>query len=86
MSESTIGANDLETRKVRAREWFESLRDRIIVTLETLEREAPAALYPGEPGGFERTPWSRPLAADDADQGAVAHHGHALDPMALQQE
>jgi coproporphyrinogen III oxidase len=36
---------------------------------ETLEREAPASLYPGAPGQFERTAWSRPKGADGADQG-----------------
>jgi coproporphyrinogen III oxidase len=60
---------EIETRKARARSWFESLRDSIIETFETLEREAPDALYPGAPGKFERTPWSRPAAEDGADQG-----------------
>ena len=49
----------LEDRKTRAREWFESLRDRIHAAFETLEDEAPADLYPGEPGRFERKPWVR---------------------------
>ncbi|HEX4533594.1 MAG TPA: oxygen-dependent coproporphyrinogen oxidase [Rhizomicrobium sp.] len=60
---------EIEPRKARARSWFESLRDSIIETFETLEREAPDALYPGAPGKFERTPWSRPAAEDGADQG-----------------
>src|ERR1700761_5749835 len=50
---------DLENRKVLARAWFEQLRDRIMQTFETLEDEAPERLYPGTPGRFERTPWSR---------------------------
>jgi coproporphyrinogen III oxidase len=50
---------DIEDRKARARAWFESLRDDICASFEALEREAPASLYPGEPGGFERTPWER---------------------------
>ncbi len=41
---------DLESRKTQARAWFESLRDRIMTAFETLEREAPAAIYPGEAG------------------------------------
>jgi coproporphyrinogen III oxidase len=49
----------LENRKVRARAWFESLRDRICAAFETLENDAPAALYEGEPGRFVLKPWSR---------------------------
>ena len=61
--------NDIDTRKARARSWFESLRDAICQTFETLEREAPSALYPGEPGRFECTPWSRAKTAGGSDQG-----------------
>ena len=50
---------DLETRKAQARAWFEQLRDQIVTAFETLEDEAPARLYPGTPGRFEKTPWSR---------------------------
>jgi len=49
----------LEDRKTAARAWFESLRDWIIAAFETLEDEAPADLYPGAPGRFERKPWIR---------------------------
>lgn len=49
----------LERRKAQARAWFESLRNDLHVALETLEREAPAALYGEEPGRFVRTPWQR---------------------------
>jgi coproporphyrinogen III oxidase len=50
---------DIDARKQRARDWFESLRDAICAALEELERDAPAGLYPGEPGRFVRTPWER---------------------------
>src|SRR5215831_2271668 len=50
---------DLDARKAKARAWFESLRDRIMAAFEALEDEAPAALYPGPAGRFERTSWSR---------------------------
>ena len=55
MTENTL----LEDRKTAARAWFESLRDRIITAFEALEDEAPADLYPGAPGRFERKPWVR---------------------------
>src|SRR5438067_8754779 len=48
-----------DTRKAQARAWFENLRDRIMVGFEALEDQAPAHLYPGAPGRFEKTPWSR---------------------------
>ncbi|HVV27408.1 MAG TPA: oxygen-dependent coproporphyrinogen oxidase [Rhizomicrobium sp.] len=51
--------NRSEDRKERARQWFESLRDAIMAAFEALERDAPASLYPGEAGRFEKTPWSR---------------------------
>ena len=51
---------DLTTqRTLRARAWFETLRDRIVAAFETLEDEAPAALYTGAPGRFALTPWTR---------------------------
>ncbi len=49
----------LEQRKAQAAAWFERLRDEILAAFEGLEDEAPAALYPGAPGRFERKPWVR---------------------------
>ena len=49
----------IEERKARARAWFERLRDDICGALENLEDDAPAALYPGSAGRFERTRWDR---------------------------
>ena len=45
--------------KTEARAWFEGLRDRIHAAFEALENGAPADLFPGQPGRFERTPWER---------------------------
>jgi coproporphyrinogen III oxidase len=50
---------DIEARKLRARAWFEELRDNICAALENLEDDAPAELYQGAPGRFVRTPWER---------------------------
>ncbi len=50
---------EIEARRDRAKEWFESLQTRIFAELERLEEEAPADLYPGEPGQFEARPWTR---------------------------
>jgi coproporphyrinogen III oxidase len=50
---------DIETRKLRARAWFEELRENICAALENLEDDAPADLHEGAPGRFVRTPWER---------------------------
>jgi len=52
-------ADLLEARKVRARTWFESLRDRLVEAFEALEDQAPEALYGPNPGRFEKKPWVR---------------------------
>src|SRR5882724_2352056 len=49
----------LDSRKARARAWFEALRDNICAALEALEDEAPARHYGPTPGRFVRTAWSR---------------------------
>ena len=57
--ENRVEEPELGQRQARARAWFETLRDDLHETLEDLEREAPAALYPDPPGRFARTPWKR---------------------------
>jgi len=49
----------LESRKQAAQDWFSTLRDRICGAFEALEDAAPADLYPGDPGRFEKKPWVR---------------------------
>jgi coproporphyrinogen III oxidase len=58
MTDNTLSP-EVEERRARARDWFEGLRERIISALEEIEDEAPADLYPGDPGRFERRPWTR---------------------------
>ncbi|SFS50449.1 oxygen-dependent coproporphyrinogen oxidase [Brevundimonas viscosa] len=55
----TDAADPLAEKKAEARAWFETLRDRIHAGFEALEDQAPAELFPGEPGRFVRTPWTR---------------------------
>lgn len=61
MTEVTTPSDDseAEARKQRATAWFETLRDRICAAFEALEDEAPADLYAGPAGRFERKPWTR---------------------------
>ncbi len=61
-----------ESRKARARAWFEDLRDQICAVFEALESEAPAALYPGEPGRFVRMPWRRGDGGEDLGGGVAS--------------
>jgi coproporphyrinogen III oxidase len=51
----------LDSRKDRARAWFETLRDDICAAFEALEDALPATAPrgDGEPGRFVRTPWQR---------------------------
>jgi coproporphyrinogen III oxidase len=58
MSQSS---EDLDSRKARARAWFETLRDNICAAFEKLEDALPsgAAFADRETGRFVRTPWSR---------------------------
>jgi coproporphyrinogen III oxidase len=63
----------LDARKVRARAWFESLRDDICSAFERLEDEAPAmpqtAALPAS--RFVRTPWQRTDHTGEAGGGGV---------------
>jgi coproporphyrinogen III oxidase len=56
-----MNATDIETRKARARAWFEALRDEICAAFEALEDALPASAPLGDqtPSRFARTPWQR---------------------------
>jgi coproporphyrinogen III oxidase len=60
-----------DDRKARAKAWFEELRDVICAEFERLEDEAPASLYPGQPGRFVRTPWRRGDGTSDQGGGVA---------------
>ena len=51
--------DDIEDKKILARQWFEQLRDQICRSFETLEAEVDTPQCAGEPGRFERTEWLR---------------------------
>jgi coproporphyrinogen III oxidase len=60
MTITALTPETLVQRQQDAATWFRSLRGRICAAFEALEAEAPASLYPGNAGVFERTPWDRP--------------------------
>jgi coproporphyrinogen III oxidase len=75
----------LTERKDRARAWFETLRDNICAAFETLENDAPAALYPGEAGRFVRKPWTRrDHSGADGGGGTMAMmHGRLFEKVGV---
>ena len=68
---STLPTQILE-RRARAQAWFEALQTRICAELERLEDEAPADLYPGEAGRFDRRPWTREAGVGGGIGGHLA--------------
>ncbi|MEE2692491.1 MAG: oxygen-dependent coproporphyrinogen oxidase [Pseudomonadota bacterium] len=63
---------ETETRKLKAKGWFEALQARLISAFEKLEDDA-GALYGDIPAGrFERKPWTRGDGAADQGGGVMA--------------
>jgi coproporphyrinogen III oxidase len=56
---------NLDDQQRSAKEWFESLRDRICTAFEEIEREA------GSDAAFERAPWERPDESGKTGGGGV---------------
>lgn len=50
---------DIDTRKNRAREWFETLRDSICAAFEKIEDDVSGSQAALPVGRFEQTPWQR---------------------------
>ena len=75
----------LDERKVRARTWFEALRDDICAAFERLEDDAPAALYPAKAGRFVRTPWQRADGTGRPGGGGVMSmmHGRLFEKVGV---
>jgi coproporphyrinogen III oxidase len=83
-----MDASLLETRKARARAWFEQLRDDICAKFEALERALPAGapLAGSAPGRFARTPWSRTDHSGAPGGGGVMSmlHGRVFEKAGVQ--
>ena len=56
---------ELDDQQQAARDWFESLRDRICTTFEEIEREA------GSDATFSYTPWDRTDTSGEPGGGGV---------------
>jgi len=64
--------NDLDTRKAKAKAWFETLQAKIIADFEAIERDFDRPLYTGDAGTFEQTDWSRGDGSEDLGGGHMA--------------
>jgi coproporphyrinogen III oxidase len=74
----------LDEQKAAARGWFEALRDEICAEFERLEDEAPADLYPGEPGRFVRDAWTRGDGSSDQGGGVASMmHGRLFEKVGV---
>jgi coproporphyrinogen III oxidase len=75
----------IDEQKARAKAWFEALRDDICAAFERLEDDAPASLYPGNPGRFARTPWQRTDHSGTPGGGGVMSmmHGRLFEKVGV---
>jgi coproporphyrinogen III oxidase len=68
-----MATDEIETRKTRARTWFERVRDDICAAFEAVEDALPAKAPLGDrpAGRFQRTPWSRTDHSGEPGGGGV---------------
>ena len=71
-------AASVELQRTQARIWFEDLRDRICREIETLEREAPADLFPQAPASFASKPWKR-ISGEGGGTGGFLREGRLFE-------
>jgi coproporphyrinogen III oxidase len=87
MTASLPDASILESRKDRARAWFERLRDDICAALETVEDALPAGtpLSDRPAGRFKRTPWQRTDHSGSPGGGGVMAmmHGRVFEKVGV---
>lgn len=75
-------AGSVEVQRAQARAWFEELRDRICREIETLEREAPADLFPQRPASFAFKPWQR-TSGEGGGTGGFLRDGRLFEKAAV---
>jgi len=71
MSDTDI-LSSAEQHRAQAKIWFESLRDKICTEVESLEREAPPELFPGQPAVFAYKPWTRATGSGGGTGGFLS--------------
>ncbi|KCZ85369.1 coproporphyrinogen III oxidase [Hyphomonas adhaerens MHS-3] len=62
---------DLDTQKMRARDWFRALQEDICSRFEAIELAAEPPLYRGDPGKFDLTEWKRGDGTEDLGGGRM---------------
>ena len=75
---------DISEKQSAAKNWFETLRDRLCDAFERLEDQAGALYADMAPGRFERTPWTRGDGADDQGGGVMSMlHGRVFEKAGI---
>ena len=76
--------DDIDSKKSRARAWFETLRDDLIAAFEKLEDQAGDLYADMAPGRFERTPWTRGDGTEDMGGGVMSMlHGRVFEKAGI---